>query len=60
VAAASDYNTFGKLVINPETREISDEIIVILNDNLIQHQDIPKIELNNGDVVKLALMFIGG
>ena len=59
-AVAPSYAKFCKAVFNPDTKQFSDEVMVILNGNLVQRPSIMEIKLNDGDIVMLVLMFIGG
>ncbi len=57
---APSYNNFRNTVFDPDTGEISEQVMIILNDSLLQFPDVAEAKLNNGDRVMLALVFVGG
>lgn len=57
---ASNYRNFRNAVFDPDTREISDQVMIILNDSLLQFMDVMEAKLSNGDRVILALVLSGG
>ena len=57
---APGYDNFHDMVFNPNTGEISDRVMIILNDSLLQFPDVTKAKLKNGDSVMLAVVFPGG
>ncbi|MFC1937549.1 MoaD/ThiS family protein [Chloroflexota bacterium] len=57
---APDYHNFRHAVFDPDTRQISEEVMIILNDSLLQFPDATEARLTNGDRVMLALVFSGG
>ena len=57
---APNYSNFRNAVFDPDTREISDEVMIILNDSLLQFPDVAEAKLSNGDRVMLTLVLSGG
>ncbi len=57
---APRYKDFHERVYNPDTGEVSDQVMIILNDNLLQFPHVTEARLNNGDRVTLAIVFGGG
>ena len=57
---ASSYTDFRKVVFNPDIGKVSDQVIVILNDSLLQLPDVAEAKLNDGDSVSLLPVFSGG
>ena len=55
-----EYKDFHLRVYNPETGEVSDQVMIILNDTLLQFPHVTNTELSNGDEVMLAVVFGGG
>ncbi len=60
VELTSSYAGFRKVVFNPDVGKVSDQLIVILNDSLMQNSDITEAKLNDGDTVSLFPVFEGG
>jgi molybdopterin converting factor small subunit len=54
------YSSFHDAVFDPDTREVSDQVIIILNENLMQFPYVTDAKLSNGDRVMLAIVFGGG
>ena len=57
---SSAHTDFHKMVFNPATGKISDEIYVVLNDNLLQFPDVTETEVKDGDIVTLVPVYAGG
>ena len=57
---ASSYTDFRKVVFNPDTRKVSDQVMVILNDSLLQLPDMTEAKLHDGDSVTILPMYAGG
>ncbi len=57
---AFSYTDFRKVVFNPNIGKVSDQVIVILNDSLLQLPDVTEAKLNDGDTVSLIPVFSGG
>lgn len=51
---------FHKMVFNPATGKISDNVNVVLNDNLLQFPDVTETKVKDGDVVILVPVYSGG
>jgi sulfur carrier protein ThiS len=49
-----------KVVFDQSTGAVSDQIMVILNDSLVQDRDVAKCELKEGDSVTLLPLYAGG
>ncbi|MFC2071952.1 MoaD/ThiS family protein [Chloroflexota bacterium] len=56
----SNYDGFREVAFNPDVGEVSDEFIVLLNDNLMQDSDITETKLNDGDSIMLLDVVVGG
>jgi hypothetical protein len=57
---ALDNTNFRKIVFDPHIGKVSDEVMVVLNDNLLQLSDITEIKLKDGDTVFLLPMIAQG
>lgn len=57
---ASGYADFHKMIFNPATGEISDNINVVLNDNLLPFPDVTETKVKDGDVVIVVAVYSGG
>jgi len=57
---AITYNNFRRIVFNPDTGKINDEVMVALNNNLVQSTDLMKIRLHDGDFITLFSSYFGG
>jgi len=56
----SSYTDFRKVVFNPYVGTVSDQLIVILNNSLLQGPDVTEAKLNDGDSVMLLPVYTGG
>ena len=54
------YSDFRQVVFNPDTGEVGDQVMVVLNDSLLQNPDITETSLNEGDCITLIPMYTGG
>lgn len=57
---ASSYTDFRKAVFDPDIGKVSDQIMVILNDSLLQVPDATEAKLNDGDSIILLPVYSGG
>lgn len=57
---AFSYADFRKAVFDPDTEKVSDEIMVIINDSLLQFRDVTEAKLNGGDTVTIIPVYSGG
>jgi molybdopterin converting factor small subunit len=57
---ASVYADFHKMIFNPVTGKISDNVNVVLNDNLLQFSDVTETKVKDGEVVILVAVYSGG
>ena len=57
---APDNTNFRKVVFDPQIGKLSDEVMVVLNDNLLQLSDITEVKLKDGDKVYLLPMIAQG
>jgi sulfur carrier protein ThiS len=53
-------NDFRKVVFDPITGKLSDEVMVALNGNLLQLSDVTEVKLKDGDNVVLLPMITQG
>jgi sulfur carrier protein ThiS len=51
---------FRQVVFEPNTGKINDLVVVILNDKLLHDVRIPESTLNDGDIVILLPVYMGG
>jgi len=57
---ALSYADFRKAVFDPDTKKVSDQVMVILNDSLLQFADVTEAKLNGGDTVIIIPVYSGG
>ena len=57
---ASKYSDFRKVVYNPDMGGVSEQVLVILNDSLLQHPDVTEVKVKDGDCVMLLPVDAGG
>jgi hypothetical protein len=57
---ANVYPDFRKMVFNPETNQLSEQVLIIFNNRLIQYSEIQSIVLKDKDHVTLAPVIFGG
>lgn len=49
-----------KVVFNQDTRKVSDQIMVFLNETLLQDPEVSKYGLREGDIITLLPVYAGG
>jgi molybdopterin converting factor small subunit len=57
---AGKFPEFRKMVFNPETGQLSEQVLIILNNRLIQYSEIQSIVLKDKDHITLAPVIFGG
>jgi hypothetical protein len=57
---ANNYPEFRKMVFNPETNQLSEQVLIILNNRLLQYGEITSIVLKDKDNITLAPVIFGG
>jgi len=57
---AFSYADFRKVVFNPDTGKVGDQVMVILNHNLLQSQEVAQAELNDGNSIIILPVYSGG
>ena len=57
---AFSYADFRKVVFNPDVGKVSDRVMVILNDSLLQVTDVTETKLKDGDSVIFLPVYTGG
>ncbi len=57
---AVSYTDFRKMVFNPDVGKVSDQVNVILNDNLLQLPEVTETKLNDGDSIIILPVYSGG
>lgn len=60
VDLALGYTDFRKVVFNPDIGKVSEQVNVILNNNLLQDADVTEATLNDGDTITLLPVYSGG
>ncbi len=60
VDLAFSYTDFRKVVFNPDIGEVSDQVLVVLNNSLLQDPGVTETELNDGDIIILLPVYTGG
>ena len=56
----ASHDDFHKVVLDPDTGKITDQINIVLNDSLIPLPDALKTRLADGDIVILLPVYAGG
>ena len=56
----SSYTGFRQAIFNPAAGEVSEQVLIILNDNLLQGPDVINTRLNDGDSITLLTVYSGG
>ena len=51
---------FHKVVFNPDLGKVSDQVIAILNDSLLQLPEVAEVKLNDGDSIIILPVYAGG
>ncbi len=57
---AVSYTDFRKVVFNPDTGKVSDQVNVVLNNNLLQFPEVTEAKLNDGDSIIILPVYAGG
>lgn len=57
---AFSYTDFRKVVFNPDTGKVGDQIMVILNHSLLQTPEVTEAKLKDGDSVIFIPVYSGG
>ena len=57
---ALGHPNFRAALFNPDAGTVSDQVVVVLNDSLLQCPDVTTVKLNDGDKVMLLPQFAGG
>ena len=57
---ASSYTDFGKVVFNPDTGKVSDQVNVVLNNSLLQSPEVTEAKLSDGDSIIILPVYAGG
>ncbi len=57
---AFSYTDFRKVVFNPDTGKVSDQINVVLNNSLLQFPEVTEAKLNDGDSIIILPVYAGG
>ncbi len=60
VDLASNHPGFRKVVFNPDVGEVTDQLLVFLNDSLLQFPDVTEAKLSDGDIIMLLTVYTGG
>ncbi len=59
-ALAVSYADFRKVVFNPDIGKVSDQVNVVLNNNLLQLPDVTEAKLSDGDSIIILPVYAGG
>ncbi len=54
------YTDFRKVLFDPDTGKVSDQVMVVLNDRLLQFPDMTEAKLKDGDSIVLLPVYSGG
>lgn len=57
---AFSYTDFRKVVFNPDTGKVGDQVNVVLNNNLLQLPDVTEAKLSDGDSIIILPVYSGG
>ncbi len=57
---AFSYTDFRKVVFNPDTGKVSEQVNVVLNNNLLQFPEVTEAKLNDGDSIIILPVYSGG
>ncbi len=57
---AFSYADFRKVVFDPDTGKVGDQVHVILNNCILQIPEVTEARLNNGDIVIILPVYSGG
>ncbi len=59
-ALAFSYTDFRKVVFNPDTGKVSDQVNVVLNNSLLQFPEVTEAKLSDGDSIIILPVYAGG
>ena len=57
---AFNHIEFREAVFDPGTGKVSDQVMVVLNDSLLQFSNVTEVKLKDGDTVILLPVYSGG
>jgi hypothetical protein len=57
---AGQYPDFREKIFDPQTGQISDQVMIILNGRLIQSRDFQRTLMNDKDTLILSPVLVGG
>jgi molybdopterin converting factor small subunit len=57
---ARDYPEFKKLVYNPDSGQLSDQVLLLINQNLSRFDQVKASPLNDKDAISLVPVIFGG
>jgi molybdopterin converting factor small subunit len=57
---ASIYADFRKAVFNSDSGTVSDQVHIVLNNNLLQNPEVKAARLNDGDDIFILPVYAGG
>lgn len=57
---AFSYTDFRKVVFNPDTGKVGDQVNVILNNQLLQLPEVTEAKLSDGDSIIILPVYSGG
>ncbi len=57
---AFSYTDFRKVVFNPDTGKVGDQVNVILNNQLLQLPEVTEAKLSDGDSINILPVYSGG
>ena len=57
---AVSYTDFRKVVFNPDTGKVGDQVNIVLNNNLLQFPEVTEAKLNDGDSIIILPVYAGG
>jgi molybdopterin converting factor small subunit len=57
---ANSYPEFRKMVFSPDTGKMSDQVLVIINNRLVQYGEIMETKISDKDTIVLAPVIFGG
>lgn len=56
----SSYDGFRQVVFNPDVGQVSEQVLVFLNDKLLPDLEVTQAKLSDGDSIMLLQVFSGG
>ena len=57
---AFSHTDFRKVIFDPDTGKVSDQVLFVLNNNLLEFHDLTDAKLKDGDTVVLVPVYAGG